>query len=128
LENLPLVLVVEDDTLIQGMVDNALADAGYQTATASSGPQAIELLLSSDKDFRALVTDVNFGSEPDGWEIARRAREISPDLPVVYMTGDSADDWTSRGVPNSILVVKPFAPAQIVTAVSQLLNAGTQTS
>ena len=54
--------------------------------------------------------------------MSRRARELEPSLPVVYMTGDAAGDWTSNGVPNSILVTKPFAPAQVVTAVSQLLN------
>ena len=46
----------------------------------------------------------------------------------VYMTGAAADDWASEGVPNSILLKKPFAPAQLVTAVSQLLNAGSPTS
>jgi hypothetical protein len=39
------------------------------------------------------------------------------------MTGASGDDWGANGVPNSILLAKPFAPAQLVTAVSQLLNA-----
>jgi hypothetical protein len=44
------------------------------------------------------------------------------------MTGAAADDWASEGVPNSILLKKPFAPAQLVTAVSQLLNTGSPTS
>jgi two-component system, cell cycle response regulator CpdR len=39
------------------------------------------------------------------------------------MTGAADDAWTSQGVPNSILLQKPFAPAQLVTAVPQLLNA-----
>jgi hypothetical protein len=43
---------------------------------------------------------------------------------VVYITGDSAHEWTVHGVPNSVLVTKPFAAAQVVTAVSQLLTAG----
>lgn len=43
------------------------------------------------------------------------------ELPVVYVTGDSANAWASQGVPNSVLITKPFAPAQVVTAVS--LNA-----
>ena len=43
---------------------------------------------------------------------------------MIYMTGDSANEWRSRGVPNSLLIIKPFAPAQVVTALSQLLNAG----
>ena len=43
------------------------------------------------------------------------------------MTGAAADDWAWEGVPNSILLNKPFAPAQLVTAVSQLLNEGSST-
>jgi hypothetical protein len=42
------------------------------------------------------------------------------------MTGAAAEEWGAHGVPNSILLTKPFAPAQLVTAVSQLLNAGSQ--
>ena len=49
-------------------------------------------------------------------------REIDPEFPVVYMTSASVDEWGSQGVPNSI---KPFPPAQLVTAVFQLLNRGT---
>jgi hypothetical protein len=43
-------------------------------------------------------------------------------MPVVYMTGHSAHEWASKGVPDSIMVAKPFAPAQIIIAVSTLLN------
>ena len=39
------------------------------------------------------------------------------------MSGAHADEWASKGVPNSIMLAKPFAAAQLVTAVSQLLNA-----
>ena len=62
-----------------------------------------------------------------GWEIARLVRQIDPAFPIVYMTGAAADGWASEGVPNSILLNKPFAPAQLVTAVSQLLNTGSPT-
>jgi CheY-like chemotaxis protein len=71
------------------------------------------------------VTDINLRGRLDGWEVARVARGIDPAFPLVYMTGGAADDWASKGVPNSILLNKPFAPAQLVTAVSQLLDAGT---
>jgi hypothetical protein len=40
------------------------------------------------------------------------------------MTGASARDWKSQGVVGSILIEKPFAPAQLATAVSQLLDTG----
>jgi DNA-binding response OmpR family regulator len=58
----------------------------------------------------------------DGWEVGKQAREIDPTFPVIYMTGAAADQWASHGVPNSILLTKPFAPAQLVAAISQLLN------
>ena len=111
MENLPIILVVEDDLLIQSVVEETMT---------SSGEQAIELLGAADAKYRALVTDINLGRDKmDGWEV--HAREINPEFPVVYMSGDSAGDWASKGVPNSIMLSKPFAPAQLVTAVSQLL-------
>lgn len=45
-------------------------------------------------------------------------------MPVVCMTGSEEKDWPSFGAPNSVLVSKPFTPSQMLTAVSQLLNAG----
>jgi hypothetical protein len=65
---------------------------------------------------------LRLGRGPTGWDVARRARELNEDLPIVYMTGGNGHEWASQGVPNSILIAKPFAPAQIVTAVSHLLN------
>lgn len=53
-------------------------------------------------------------------QVAKHARELDPEFPVVYMSGDSAADWASKGVPNSIRLSKPFAPAQLVTAVFSL--------
>lgn len=41
-------------------------------------------------------------------------------MPVVYVSGDGAPDW--EGVPNSIMLGKPFAIAHLVTAISKLLN------
>jgi DNA-binding response OmpR family regulator len=114
-------LVVKDDPLIRSIVEETLADGGF----LSSGENAIDLLDVQKVKYRAVVTDINLGRDRiDGRDIARRAREIDAGLPMVYMTGDSADDWASKGVPNSILLTKSFAPAQLLTAVSQLLNAG----
>jgi CheY-like chemotaxis protein len=129
LENLPVILVVEDDPLIQSIVAEALTTGGFEIVIASSGELAIESLDSSKEKFRALVTDINLGRDKlSGWEVARHAREINPNFPVVYMSGDAAEDWASKGVPHSIMLAKPFAPAQLVTAVSQLLNSETPTN
>jgi len=129
---LPVVLVVEDDDLIQQIIEVALAEGGFEPAMAASGEEAVTLLnggavKNSAVQYRALVTDVNLKGKLDGWHVAKKAREIDPAFPIVYVTGAAADDWASEGVPNSILLNKPFAPAQLVTAVSQLLNGGSPT-
>jgi CheY-like chemotaxis protein len=125
---LPIILVVEDDQLIQSLVEETLGDGGFETAIAASGEEALSLLQDHKGKYRALVTDINLQGKMDGWEVAQHAREIEPDFPVVYMSGNAAADWTSKGVPNSIMLAKPFAPAQLVTAVSNLLNSGTPTT
>jgi hypothetical protein len=58
---------------------------------------------------------------------ASRSRPFSK-VPIVYITGAAVGRWPSRGVPNSVLIEKSFAPAQLITAVFQLLNTGTPTS
>ena len=125
---LPTVLVVEDDDLVQILVEETLSDGGFDTVIAASGEEALTLLQGHNGKYRALVTDINLQGKMDGWEVAQRAREIEPDFPVVYMSGAAAADWTSKGVPNSIMLEKPFAPAQLLTAVSHLLNGKTPTT
>ncbi|MEA2793160.1 MAG: hypothetical protein QOI87_540 [Bradyrhizobium sp.] len=128
MEDLPVILVVEDDQSVQTIVEDALSDGGFEPAIAASGEEAVTLLKGGKTQYRALVTDINLSGKMSGWEVAKQAREIDPAFPIIYMTGAAADDYGSHGVPNSILLTKPFAPAQLVTAVSQLLNTGTPTT
>jgi CheY-like chemotaxis protein len=123
LTDLLVIMVVEDHQLIQSLVEDALSNGGFEPAISASGEEAVTLIRGNRNHYRALVTDINLRGTIDGWEVARQAREIDPAFPIVYMTGAAADQWASHGVPNSILLTKPFAPAQLVTAVSQLLNA-----
>ena len=119
------VLVVEDEQLIHALLTETLTEGGFAVKIAADGEDAIRMLNAPDASYRALVTDVNLSpGKLTGWDVAKRARELHAEIPVVYMTGAGSHDWPSRGVPNSVLVPKPFAPAQIVTAVSQLLNRG----
>ena len=123
MEDHPLVvLVVEDDQAIQSIVEDALTEGGFAPAIAPSGEEAVTLLKGSRGTYSALVADVRLRGRMDGWQVARQAREIDPDFPIVYITGANGHQWPAHGVPNSILLQKPFAPAQLVTAVSHLLN------
>jgi len=115
-------MVVEDEYDLQGIVEEALAEGGFATDILSSGEEALTLFRGGLKNYRAVVADVGLKGRLSGWEVAAKIREADPVFPIVYMSGAHADEWASKGVPNSIMLTKPFAPAQLVTAVSQLLN------
>src|SRR3954452_10800349 len=126
----PALFLVEDDALIRELLETSLTDAGFEVVEVSCGTKALAQFQADVArfravftDIRAVFTDIRLGAGPDGWAVARRARELVPNMPVVYMSGDSSQEWSSKGVPNSLMVAKPFAPAQIITAVSTLLNA-----
>src|ERR1700676_2591569 len=112
----PRVLLVDDDALIQGTMTVALADAGFEIVAASNGTQALAELDADATRFKAVITDINLGTGPDGWDVGRHARELVSDMPIVYISGDSCSEWSSQGVPDSVMITKPFAPAQLVTA------------
>jgi CheY-like chemotaxis protein len=63
LKELLVILVVEDDQLIQGMVEEALTEGGYELAIATSGEEAVTLLKGNKANYRALVTDINLLSK-----------------------------------------------------------------
>lgn len=123
--DLPIVLAVEDEVLLQDFIRDALQDGGFELVAAQSGEEALRLLNSDVTKYSALVTDVNLvRGGANGWEVARQARERDSAIPIVYVTAAAADEWSVHGVPGSILLQKPFAPAQLVTAVAQLINIG----
>jgi DNA-binding response OmpR family regulator len=124
----PLLLYVEDEIITQDLVETALREAGYEVLIASDGAEAIRFLATPNSPFRGLITDINLGNGPDGWDVASEARGLTSGLPVVYVSGASCDEWTSRGVPNSVMIAKPFAPAQVVVAISALLVASDTTA
>jgi DNA-binding response OmpR family regulator len=116
-----LLLLVEDEELILHLLEEALIEAGYEVVLAGDGRKALKELEADAERFRGIITDVRLGKGPSGWDIGHRARELSPHIQVIYLSGDSAHEWPSKGVPNSLMVSKPFAVAQVVTAISGLL-------
>lgn len=101
---------------------DALREGGFESASTKTGEEAVTLLTGRLLAYCALVTDISLLGRFNGWEIARAAREADPNFPVVYIWGAAAHEWPAQGVPNSIILQKPFAPAQLTTAFSQLLN------
>lgn len=92
------VLYVEDDAVIRMEVADALRVAGFFVIEASTGKAAMECIRTEGASIAGLVTDINLGPGADGWAVARSGREMNPNLPVIYVTAQSSDDWASRGV------------------------------
>ena len=118
----PLILLVEDEPLLLLISQDALEAGGYAVVPVQSGSEAVSVLDGRTHELSGLVTDIRMPGGIDGWAVARHAREAQPDLPIVYTTGDSASDWPALGVPNSVVVRKPYAGAQLLTAISTLIT------
>jgi DNA-binding response OmpR family regulator len=123
LQELPIVLVIEDDKDLQAMLEDGLRDGEFEPAIAASGEEAVTLLKAFRSKYSALVTDISLLGRMDGWRVARAAREIDPVFPIIYITGGAGNEWDLKGVPGSILLTKPFTPTQLVDAVAKLLTA-----
>jgi len=86
------ILYVEDDPLLREIAAMTLEDAGFNVVIAESGAAAFDALDDNADPFCAVVTDVNLGTGPDGWAVARRGRELNHFLPVIYVSGASGHD------------------------------------
>jgi len=117
-----LLLLTEDDAILMLDAEETLVGAGFGVVTAVNGTAALATINENAGRFCAVITDIRLGKGPSGWDVGHRVRELVPAMPVIYMTADSAAEWSAHGVPNSILIPKPFVPAQLITAVSTLLN------
>ena len=117
----PLILVVEDEYLLQTDVLHALGKAGFEAHGVFSGEEALEAF--ANLPYEALITDARLGDGLSGWEVARRIREKDRTFPVIYLTASAVAEWASEGVPDSILIPKPYVTAPLMAALSRLLTA-----
>ncbi len=118
------ILVVEDEPIIAEILEETLKDAGFEVVVAATAEAGLAILTDT-ADVRGLVADVGLPGAASGWDLARAARAISPNLAVVYATGHGETEWPSEGVPGSVLLTKPYAPAQVVLALAGQLNTDT---
>lgn len=111
------VLLVDDDALIAMSTAMMLEELGHQVIAAHSAADALEV-LSSSPSVDLLLTD-HAMPEMTGVELARRARELRPRLPVLLATG-YADLPDSAGVDLPRLT-KPYGQKQLAAELARLL-------
>lgn len=91
------VLLVEDELLVREVAAEDLREAGFDVTPANDGDEALSLLRDGQR-FDLLFTDIRMPGATDGWELARQARELIPELKVIYATGlGEASDGLEEG-------------------------------
>jgi CheY-like chemotaxis protein len=81
------VLFAEDDSSIRQNLAQLLSIQGYRVLTAEDGFEALRLLTQQDIDL--LLTDIVMPGL-DGVELARKAKALRPDMPIMFLTGYSS--------------------------------------
>jgi CheY-like chemotaxis protein len=112
------VLVVDDDPDVRQFTVTLLADAGFDVREAPDAPAALSLLANGET-IDVLLTDIKMPGMT-GLELARRAREQSPDLRVLFMSGYAAEYRIDPK--RDDFIGKPFRPVELVGCVWEILN------
>jgi CheY-like chemotaxis protein len=117
------VLLVEDEPAVRLITARGLQEYGYGVVEASGGHQALEVLERSDGPINLLITDVILAGM-DGPELARRAAELAPELPVLFISGYTDDEIVRRGLlqEGQPFLQKPFTPEALASQVTELLK------
>jgi Response regulator containing CheY-like receiver, AAA-type ATPase, and DNA-binding domains len=110
------ILYVEDDPLLRRHVLHELLKSHHDVVEACNGTEACWLLNYHGSDLDLLITDIDLGSELDGWMVAEHARLLSKGIGVIYATGVTADQ---QPIPNSVTLNKPFSLSTLETAIAR---------
>lgn len=114
------VLIVDDEPGISGLISMYLKREGFETATARSGAEALDLVAA---DHPALVILDIMLPDIDGWEVCREIRRTS-DVPIIMLTAREADEDKIVGLEIGAddYVTKPFVPRELVARVKAILR------
>lgn len=119
------ILLVEDDDLVRSHVSAQLTSLGYRVVAARNGPEGLAL-LGRNSDVDLLFTDVIMPGGLNGPELAEAARELRPDLPVLFTSGYTEDALADHGRLGSRfhLLQKPYRRQELAAALRQVLDDG----
>jgi PAS domain S-box-containing protein len=117
------VLVAEDDPLVRRYARRTLSAMGFAVLEAPDGRGAAER-LAEHPEIDLLLTDVVMPGGMGGPELARRARSLRPELPVIFMSGYAEDAIVHHGEldPSTQLLSKPFRRQDLVGKLVQALG------
>jgi CheY-like chemotaxis protein len=116
------VLLVEDEPLICELAAEALEEQGFDVQAVATASEALRL-LNTGPPIDVLFTDVNLPGVMDGEALAKEARELVPDLPVMYTSGRRYSIEHLDPVEGSMFVPKPYDPFTLGALLNYLVAA-----
>lgn len=116
------VLVVEDQEQVLRVTERALTRSGFTVLATGSSEEALTL-LDAGETVDVLLSDVVM-PKVSGLELAKRARELRPNLKIVFMSGYSGGPLIEqlRELGGVTTLEKPFRPSDLVARVRQVLD------
>ncbi|MBO6936865.1 MAG: PAS domain S-box protein [Deltaproteobacteria bacterium] len=114
------VLIVEDEPLLRQVAEQLVAKLGFTPLSAANGPEAV-LALELHRDLLLLITDMVLPGGMNGVELGKKAAELYPQLPVLYMSG-YAPDLRRELDPDAAFLEKPFGLPGLEAAVRAVLD------
>jgi two-component system cell cycle response regulator CpdR len=121
------VLITDDEEPLRLLVARAIAMDGHEITTAQDGAEALEIITDNDGAFDLLLTDIKM-PVMDGIALALAVARDYPQLTILLMTGFADQRERASGLEAIVhdVVTKPFAVADIRTAVADALASKTQ--
>lgn len=116
------LLIVEDEPSLRLFANRVLQKEGHSVREASDGAQALIALQEPGAQFDLVLTDVVM-PEMGGRELVQQMRVLGLRIPVLYMSGYTADATTLSGTraEEAMLLAKPFTAQELVTRVRQVI-------
>ena len=117
------ILLVEDEDAVRTLGSRILTEGGYRVTATSRGAEAVRLLEDPRQEFDLLISDVVMPGMR-GIELARRAQELRPELPVLMMSGYTTPlaEEDRRAMAAAPLLEKPFSRRDLLGEVRTLLD------
>jgi len=114
-----MLIVVDDDDEIRVLAKELLLDRGYHVITAQNGAEGLDQ-IQHEPQLTLMITDIRMPGI-DGWELARRATDMRPNLKVLYITGYPGDK-TPDDAPPGPLLRKPWRAGEFYRSIEQLIG------
>ena len=115
------ILAVDDDAAVRGMLARLLRSRGYTVVQAADAAEALRMLARHRVDL--VISDIVMPGE-SGIELRRSLLKTFPNLPVILISGYSADapaEFAARA-PHTEFMQKPFAADELLALVARILG------